>query len=75
MYVRILDPYQDLFVREAIKVVIQLPVVTVKVHIELSLKQKFVCVDIIESQKSRMQSPINDQTHDSAQFHRLKLVL
>ncbi len=39
MDVRILDAYQDFFVWKAIKVVIQLSVVTVKVHIKLSLKQ------------------------------------
>jgi hypothetical protein len=45
--VRILDSHQDFFVGKTIKVVIQFTVVTVKVHIELSLKQKLISVDII----------------------------
>jgi hypothetical protein len=39
MNVRILDAHQDLFMGKTIKVVIQFSIVTVKVHIKLSLKQ------------------------------------
>jgi hypothetical protein len=38
MNVRILDAHEDFFMGKTIKVVIQFPIVTVKVHIKLSLK-------------------------------------
>jgi hypothetical protein len=47
MNVRILDAHQDFFMGKTIKVVIQFTIVSVKVYIKLSLKQKLICVDII----------------------------
>ena len=48
MHVRELNPNQNLLVREAIEIIVELPIVSMKVHIELRLKKQLIGVDIIE---------------------------
>lgn len=60
MNVRVLNADQDLFMGKAIEVVVELAVVPVKIHIQLSLKQQFIGVNVIKPQKPRVQSTVND---------------
>ncbi len=59
MNVRVLDAYQDLLMGKTVEIVIELTIVPMKIHIELCLKQQFICVDVIEPQKPRVQSTVN----------------
>lgn len=43
-----LDPHEDLFMRKAIEIVVELSVILRKIDIELCLEQHLTCVDVIE---------------------------
>lgn len=55
------------------KVVIELPVVLLKVYVELCLEQQHIGVYVVKSKVSRVEFPVNDQAENAPNFHLLKL--
>jgi hypothetical protein len=51
VHVRKLDAHEDLLMGETVKVIIQLSIISMEVHIELSLKKQVIGIDIIESKE------------------------